>query len=67
MRLFIGVIYSLFMSVLLFSLVESVYPKSLWSILGTFTFILMFVSTTQLRIHNYDMRFDLEGKFWKYL
>lgn len=65
MSSFIVTFYSLGMTLLLFCLVEATFPKSLSSILLITLFICMFVLTTQVRMLNYDMRYDLDGWFWK--
>lgn len=64
---FIATFYSLGMTLLMFCLVEATFPKSPSSILGITLFICLFVLPTQVRILNYDMKYDLDGWFWKCL
>jgi hypothetical protein len=65
MSLVIATVYTLGMTLLLFRLVDVVCPESLASILLITIFICLFVLTTQVRIHNWDMKYKLNGKFWK--
>ncbi len=64
---FIATCYSLSMTLLLFCLVEATFPKTPVSILITAIFICVFILPTQVRMLNYDMKYDLDEWFWKWV